>query len=103
MVESMKPGSVIVDLAAERGGNVEGTMPSEITGHKSVTIIGFTDMAGRVPGNASSLYARNLYAFIEPLIDKKEGKLAIKWDDEIVAGTLIAKDGQIVNARLRTA
>jgi NAD(P) transhydrogenase subunit alpha len=103
MVESMKPGSVIVDLAAERGGNVEGTRPGEITEHKGVTIIGFTDMAARVPGNASSLYARNLYAFIEPLIDKKEGKLAIKWDDEIVAGTLIAKDGQIVNARLRTA
>jgi NAD(P) transhydrogenase subunit alpha len=103
MLESMKPGSVIVDLAAERGGNAEGTRPGEIAEHKGVTIIGFTDMAGRVPGNASSLYARNLYAFIEPLIDKKEGKLAIKWDDEIVAGTLIAKDGQIVNARLRTA
>jgi len=103
MVESMKPGSVIVDLAAERGGNAEGTRPGEITEHKGVTIIGFTDMAARVPGNASSLYARNLYAFIEPMIDKKEGKLAIKWDDEIVAGTLIAKDGQIVNARLRTA
>jgi NAD(P) transhydrogenase subunit alpha len=103
MVESMKPGSVIVDLAAERGGNVEGTRPGERTEHKGVTIIGFTDMAARVPGNASSLYARNLYAFIEPMIDKKEGKLAIKWDDEIVAGTLIAKDGQIVNARLRTA
>jgi H+-translocating NAD(P) transhydrogenase subunit alpha len=103
MVESMKPGSVIVDLAAERGGNVEGTRPGEIAEHKGVTIIGFTDMAARVPGNASSLYARNLYAFIEPMIDKKEGKLAIKWDDEIVAGTLIAKDGKIVNARLRTA
>jgi H+-translocating NAD(P) transhydrogenase subunit alpha len=103
MLESMKPGSVIVDLAAERGGNAEGTRPGEITEHKGVSIIGFTDMAARVPGNASSLYARNLYAFIEPMIDKKEGKLAIKWDDEIVAGTLIAKDGQIVNARLRPA
>jgi H+-translocating NAD(P) transhydrogenase subunit alpha len=103
MVESMKPGSVIVDLAAERGGNVEGTSKGGVVDHKGITIIGFTDMAARVPGNASSLYARNLYAFIEPLIDKKEGKLAVKWDDEIVAGTLIAKDGQIVNARLRTA
>jgi NAD(P) transhydrogenase subunit alpha len=103
MIESMKPGSVIVDLAAERGGNAEGTRPGEIAEQKGVTIIGFTDMAARVPGNASSLYARNLYAFIEPMIDRKEGKLAIKWDDEIVAGTLIAKDGQIVNARLRTA
>ena len=101
MVESMKPGSVIVDLAAERGGNVEGTKPGEIVNYKGVTIMGLTNMAGRVPGNASSLYARNLYAFIEPMIDKKEGKLAIKWDDETVAGTLIAKDGQIVHPRLK--
>jgi NAD(P) transhydrogenase subunit alpha len=101
MVELMKPGSVIVDLAAERGGNVEGTKPGEIVEHNGVTIIGFTNMAGRVPGNASSLYARNLYAFLEPLIDRKEGKLAIKWDDEIVTGTLIAKDGQIVHPRLK--
>jgi NAD(P) transhydrogenase subunit alpha len=101
MVESMKPGSLIVDLAAERGGNVVGTKPGEIVNHKGVTIMGLTNMAGRVPGNASSLYARNLYAFIEPMIDKKEGKLAIKWDDETVAGTLIAKDGQIVHPRLK--
>jgi NAD(P) transhydrogenase subunit alpha len=100
MVESMKPGSVIVDLAAERGGNVEVTKPGEIASHNGVTVIGFTNMAGRVPGNASSLYARNLYAFIEPMIDKKEGKLAIKWDDEIVTGTLISRDGKIVHPRL---
>ncbi|MGO9547041.1 MAG: Re/Si-specific NAD(P)(+) transhydrogenase subunit alpha [Rhodomicrobium sp.] len=103
MVESMKPGSVIVDLAAERGGNAEGTKPGEIAERKGVTIIGLTNMAGRVPGNASSLYARNLYAFIEPLFDKKEKKLAIKWDDEIVAGTLIAKDGKVVHPRLLKA
>jgi NAD(P) transhydrogenase subunit alpha len=101
MVESMKPGSVIVDLAAERGGNVEGTKPGEIIELNGVTILGLTNMAGRVPGNASSLYARNLYAFLEPMIDRKEGKLAIKWDDEIVAGTLIAKDGHIVHPRLK--
>jgi NAD(P) transhydrogenase subunit alpha len=101
MVESMKPGSVIVDLAAERGGNVEGTKPGEIANHDGVTIFGLTNMAGRVPGNASSLYARNLYAFLEPMIDRKEGKLAIKWDDEVVTGTLIAKDGQIVHPRLK--
>ncbi len=103
MIESMKPGSVIVDLAAERGGNVELTEPGQVATHNGITIIGFTNMAGRVPGNASSLYARNLYAFIEPLIDKKEGKLAIKWDDEIVVGTLIAKDGHIVHPRLKGA
>jgi H+-translocating NAD(P) transhydrogenase subunit alpha len=101
MLDSMKPGSVIVDLAAERGGNVEGTKPGEITQYKGVTIMARTNLAGEVPGNASSLYARNLYAFIEPMIDKKEGKLAVKWDDEIVAGTLVAKDGQIVHPRLK--
>ncbi|MBT3071279.1 Re/Si-specific NAD(P)(+) transhydrogenase subunit alpha [Rhodomicrobium sp. Az07] len=101
MVESMKPGSVIVDLAAERGGNVEGTVPGQIVEHAGVTIMGQTNLAGQVPGNASALYARNLYAFLEPLVDKKEGKLAIKWDDEIIAGTLIAKDGQIVHPRLK--
>src|SRR6516225_5495526 len=101
MVERMKPGSVIVDLAAERGGNVEGTKPGEIVQHNGVTIMGLTNLAGQVPGNASSLYARNLYAFLEPQIDKKQGKLAIKWDDEVITGTLIAKDGQIVHPRLK--
>ena len=100
MVESMKPGSVIVDLAAERGGNVEGTTPGEIVQHNGVTIMGLTNVAGQVPGNASTLYARNLYAFLEPVIDKKQGNLAIKWDDEVITGTLIAKDGQIVHPRL---
>ncbi len=103
MVESMKPGSVIVDLAAERGGNVEGTKPGEIVEHNGVTIMGLTNLAAQVPGNASSLYARNLYSFLETMIDKKEGNLAIKWDDEIIVGTLIAKDGQIVHPRLKGA
>lgn len=101
MVASMKPGSVIVDLAAERGGNVEGTKPGEIVQVNGVTIMGLTNLAAQVPGNASSLYARNLYSFLETMIDKKERKLAIKWDDEIVTGTLIAKDGQIVHPRLK--
>lgn len=101
MVESMKPGSLIVDLAAERGGNCELTRPGEVTAHNGVTIMGYTNLAGRVPGNASSLYARNLFAFVEPMIDKKEGKLAIKWDDEIIVGTLICRDGQIVHPRLK--
>jgi H+-translocating NAD(P) transhydrogenase subunit alpha len=101
MVQSMRPGSIIIDLAAERGGNVEGTKPGTVAEQSGVTLVGFTNMAAQVPGNASSLYARNLYAFIEPMIDKKDGKLAIKWDDEIVAGTLIARDGQIVHPRLK--
>jgi NAD(P) transhydrogenase subunit alpha len=100
MVESMKPGSIIVDLAAERGGNCELTQPGEVARHNSVIVMGRLNLPGEVPGNASSLYARNLYAFLEPMIDKKEGKLKIDWNDEIVSATLISRDGAIVNPRL---
>jgi H+-translocating NAD(P) transhydrogenase subunit alpha len=98
MIESMKPGSIIVDLAAERGGNTELTQPGGIVEHNGVRIFGRLNLPGTVPVNASSLYARNLQAFIEPLIDKQTKNLAINWDDELVKGTLIARDGGIVNA-----
>lgn len=100
MVESMKSGSIIVDLAAERGGNCELTKPGETALHKGVTIMGDTNLAGRVPGNASSLYARNLYAFVELLIDKKEKALKINWDDEIIKGTALTRDGAVVHPSL---
>jgi NAD(P) transhydrogenase subunit alpha len=74
MIESMKPGSIIVDLAAERGGNTEVTQPDEIAEHNGVRIFGKLNLPGTVPVNASSLYARNLQAFIEPLIDKQTNK-----------------------------
>jgi len=98
MIESMKPGSIIVDLAAERGGNTELTQPGGIVQHNGVRILGRLNLPGTVPVNASSLYARNLQAFIELLIDKQTKNLAINWDDELVKGTLIARDGAIVNA-----
>lgn len=101
MVESMKPGSVIVDLAAERGGNCELTKPDQTIEHNGVKIFGPTNLAGAVAVNASSLYAKNLLTFLETLIDKKEQKLAINWDDEIVKGTLVAKGGRIVHAALQ--
>jgi NAD(P) transhydrogenase subunit alpha len=103
MVESMKPGSVIVDLAAERGGNCELTQPGQIVDHNGVRIFGPLNLAGAISVNASSLYAKNLYAFIETLIDKKEKTLAVNWDDEIVKGTLIARDGKIVHPSLQGA
>jgi NAD(P) transhydrogenase subunit alpha len=103
MVESMKPGSIIVDLAAERGGNCELTKPGEIVEHNGVRIYGPLNLAGEISVNASSLYAKNLYAFLETLIDKKEKKLAINWDDEIVKGTLVARDGAIVHPSLQGA
>ena len=100
MVRSMKPGSIIVDLAAERGGNCELTKPGETTEVNGVTIFGPLNYSARLAFNASNLYARNLLSFIETLIDKKEKTLAIKWDDDIVKGTLVAKDGKIVHPNL---
>jgi NAD(P) transhydrogenase subunit alpha len=103
MVRGMQPGSAIVDLAAERGGNCELTKPGEIVEHNGVRIYGPLNLAGEISVNASSLYAKNLYAFLETLIDKKEKKLAINWDDEIVKGTLVARDGAIVHPSLQGA
>ena len=100
MIESMRPGSIIVDLAVERGGNAELAKPGEIVEHNGVRIMGKLNLPGSVPVNASSLYARNLQAFVEPLIDKNTKALAINFDDELVKGTLIARDGKIVNAMI---
>jgi len=100
MIESMRPGSIIVDLAVERGGNAELAKAGEVVEHNGVRIMGKLNLPGLVPVNASSLYARNLQAFVEPLIDKITKALAINFDDELVKGTLIAKDGKIVNAMI---
>ncbi len=100
MLATMKPGSVIVDLAAERGGNVEGTVPGQTVEVSGVKIVGPINLAGSVPVNASSLYAKNLYAFLELFFDKKDKSFKVNWDDEIVKGTLVAKDGKIVHPNL---
>lgn len=97
MVESMAPGSVIVDLAAERGGNVELTAADKVIEHNGVTIIGYANMQGRIPTTASQLYARNLLAFVTTLIDAKEKTLAINWDDELVKATVLTRDGHVVH------
>jgi NAD(P) transhydrogenase subunit alpha len=97
MVASMRPGSVIVDLAVERGGNVEGVKADTITEASGVKIIGYSNVAGRLAATASSLYAKNLYAFLELLIDKKTKSLAINWDDDIVKATALTRDGAIVH------
>jgi H+-translocating NAD(P) transhydrogenase subunit alpha len=99
-VESMKPGAVIVDLAAERGGNCELTQPGKIVDHNGVRISGPMNIAGTVPVNASSLYAKNLYTFLETMFDKKDKSLKVNWEDELVKGTLVAKGGKIVHASL---
>lgn len=100
MVESMKPGSIIMDLAAERGGNCEGTVPGQTVEVSDVKIVGPINLAGTVAVNASSLYAKNLYAFLELFFDKKDKSFRVDWDDDVVKGTLVAKDGKIVHPSL---
>jgi len=97
MVKTMKPGSVLVDLAVERGGNVEGVKSGEIVELDNVKIVGFPSLAGRVATSASSLYARNLLSFIETLIDKSSKALAVNWDDELVKATALTRDGKIIH------
>jgi NAD(P) transhydrogenase subunit alpha len=97
MVASMKPGSVLVDLAVERGGNVEGAEAGKVADVNGVKIVGFTNVAGRLPASASALYSKNLLTFLEILIDKKDKKLAVNWDDEIVKATALTRDGAIVH------
>ena len=99
MVARMAPGSVIVDLASERGGNCELTKPGEVTIEHGVTIIGYFNLATGMPYHASQMYARNLGAFLLHLV--KDGKLQLNLDDEIVRETLLTRDGEVVNARVR--
>jgi H+-translocating NAD(P) transhydrogenase subunit alpha len=99
MVKGMAPGSVIVDLAAERGGNCELTRMGEtITAH-GVTIIGTVNLAGTVPYHASQMYARNVSTFLTYIV--KEGKLQLNEQDEIIRETVVTRGGEIVNARVR--
>jgi NAD(P) transhydrogenase subunit alpha len=97
MVRSMKPGSVLVDLAVERGGNVEGVKAGTVVDLDGVKIIGFTNVAGRVAASASSLYARNLFSFIETLVDKTTKALAVNWDDELVKATALTRNGAVIH------
>jgi NAD(P) transhydrogenase subunit alpha len=97
MVQSMKPGSVLVDLAVERGGNVEGVKAGEVADVGGIKIVGYTNVPGRVAASASGLYAKNLFAFVETLVDKSAKALAVKWDDELVKATALTKDGAVVH------
>jgi len=99
MVARMAPGSVIVDLASERGGNCELTRPGEKVVASGVTIIGRINLASTVPYHASQMYARNITAFLQYLVH--DGKLELKLDDEIVRSTLLTRAGEIVNERVR--
>lgn len=99
MVKQMRPGSVIVDLAAERGGNCELTKQNETVNYNGVYIIDPGNIAASVPFHASQMYSKNLFTFLNHLI--KDGQLNVDMDDEIVRETLMTKDGQVVNTRLQ--
>lgn len=100
----MKPGSVLIDLAVERGGNVEGAVPGEVvTTANGAKIVGYLNVPGRLAATSSQLYAKNLYAFVETLIDKTSKSLAVKWDDELVKATLLTKDGAVVHPSFKPA
>lgn len=101
MVASMKAGSVIIDLAVERGGNVEGAVAGQTVEINGVRIVGNINVAGRIAASASLLYARNLYAFVETLVDKKAKTLAVNWDDELVKATLLTRDGVVVHSAFK--
>jgi len=101
MVRTMKPGSVIVDLAVEAGGNCPLSKPDEIVDVGGVKIAGYTNLPSRIAEDASALYAKNLLAFVTPLIDKETKALKIDAADEIVAGTLVTQGGQIVHPSLK--
>src|SRR5207248_1022117 len=95
MVRSMKPGSVIVDLASEQGGNCELTVPGEVAVRHGVTIIGYTDLPSRLAKQSSTLYATNLLRLTEELCKQKDGRLDVNMDDEVIRGTTVIKDGAI--------
>jgi NAD(P) transhydrogenase subunit alpha len=103
MVESMKPGSVIVDLAVEQGGNCPLSRPGEVVDHHGVKIMGYVNMPSRLPVDASALYARNLLAFLTPLVGKESKALEIDWADQIVAGAALTRDGRIVHPQFVSA
>ncbi|MDJ0948935.1 MAG: Re/Si-specific NAD(P)(+) transhydrogenase subunit alpha [Alphaproteobacteria bacterium] len=100
MVQSMRPGSVLVDLAVEAGGNVEGSKADKVVTVGGVKILSYANMPSRVAVDASQLYARNLLNFLTPLIDPDSKTLKIDWEDEIVAATLLTRDGQVVHPDL---
>ena len=96
MVASMKPGSVLVDMAAANGGNVEGTVKDQtVMTDNGVTIIGYTDLAGRLPATASQLYGTNLVNLVKLLTPEKDGKLILDWDDVVQRSVTVVRDGEI--------
>lgn len=97
MLENMRPGAVIVDLAVERGGNVEGAKPGKVATVAGVKVVGHLNMAGRIGASASALYAKNLIAFLETMIDKEAKALKPDFEDELLQATVLTRDGKVVH------
>jgi H+-translocating NAD(P) transhydrogenase subunit alpha len=102
-IATMRPGSVIVDIAAEAGGNVEGTVSGQSVVKHGVTIIGASNLARSLAADASALFARNLYNFLSVFWDKEQGRVVLPDDDEIVKAIRLTQGGKIVNERLTAA
>jgi NAD(P) transhydrogenase subunit alpha len=103
MVKTMRPGSVIVDLAVEQGGNCPLSRPGEVVEAYGVKIIGHLNVPSRIAVDAAALYSKNLLNFITPLIDKGTKQLAIDWDDEIVKGVALTRGGAVVHPALKAS
>src|SRR3954464_14905616 len=104
MVNGMAPGSVVVDLAAERGGNCELTRPDEVVVHRGVTILGPSNPPALVPYHASQMYSKNILTFLTHLLGKdgaQQPELALNLEDEITRETLLTRGGEVVHARVR--
>ena len=97
MLKAMKPGSVAVDLAVERGGNIEGVVGGEVADVEGVKVIGYVNVAGRIAASASLLYAKNLVTFLETMVSKDSKEVAIKLDDELVKATMLTHGGEVVH------
>ena len=103
MLESMRPGSVIVDLAVERGGNVEGAKSGKVATIAGTKVVGHLNMAGRIGASASTLYAKNLLAFLETMIDKDAKALKPDFEDELVQATVLTRDGKVIHSAFAPA
>ncbi|MBX4868684.1 Re/Si-specific NAD(P)(+) transhydrogenase subunit alpha [Rhizobium bangladeshense] len=97
MLSSMKPGAVAVDLAVERGGNIEGVVAGEVADVEGVCVIGFANMPGRVAASASALYAKNLVTFLETMVNKESRSVVVNLDDELVRATMLTYAGDVVH------
>ena len=100
MVKSMRPGSVVVDLAVSQGGNCPLSKPDQVVDVNGVKVIGFTNLPAHVAADASALYARNLLALL-PLLTGEDKSFSPKWDDEIVKAAVLTRDGQVVHPALK--